>query len=426
MSLAEDTNIEHLPARRDRSPVTAGQSIRAIVPRDLNEAFRVGEAIFQSGLAPYGLDSAQKVCVAVMYGLEIGLPPMQAVQSIGIINGRPGIYGDAAIALVRASGLMLSFKEWIEGEGDERAAVCRVQRKGEEVVEERFSVAQAKKARLWDERPIVKKKGRSGEWYEAQNDSPWHKYPDRMLKFRARGFLLRDTFADVLKGLATVEELQDITRTTEDEAPAPIRRAPPPPPSLAAPQPPAVTIPTEQAKPEPVAVEQPARRAPPPPRSAQAYTEMGQLSSAPAPNSATQAVEEASDGDLLEDLRNDLVDCKTAADFDRVRDAYMPKVDQLDEDAKREAGRIWNEFFTPFFDAEQKAARSSAAESKEDGDDGMTPVERVLLDEARSASLEGVRALKFWLGKRHANEMSFLEAHKDSLMQAARQADEGV
>jgi hypothetical protein len=31
-----------------------------------------------------------------------------------------------------------------------------------------------------------------------------------MLKFRARGFILRDQFGDVLKGLRTVEEARDI------------------------------------------------------------------------------------------------------------------------------------------------------------------------------------------------------------------------
>ena len=30
-----------------------------------------------------------------------------------------------------------------------------------------------------------------------------------MLKFRARGFVLRDVFGDVLKGLRTVEEVRD-------------------------------------------------------------------------------------------------------------------------------------------------------------------------------------------------------------------------
>jgi hypothetical protein len=52
-------------------------------------------------------------------------------------------------------------------------------------------VADAKAAKLW---------GKSG---------PWTDYPRRMLKFRARGFVLRDVFGDVLKGLRTAEEVRD-------------------------------------------------------------------------------------------------------------------------------------------------------------------------------------------------------------------------
>ena len=37
----------------------------------------------------------------------------------------------------------------------------------------------------------------------------WKSYPDRMLQMRARGFALRDSFPDVLKGLITREEAQD-------------------------------------------------------------------------------------------------------------------------------------------------------------------------------------------------------------------------
>ena len=39
---------------------------------------------------------------------------------------------------------------------------------------------------------------------------PWQQYPDRMLQMRARGFALRDTFADVLRGLISREEAEDM------------------------------------------------------------------------------------------------------------------------------------------------------------------------------------------------------------------------
>jgi hypothetical protein len=119
---------------------------------------------------------------------------MQALQNIAVINGRPSIWGDAALALVRGSAVCDDVIETIDGSGDQRTATCVAKRVGKEPVPRTFSVADAKKANLW---------GKAG---------PWQQYPDRMLQQRARGFALRDAFPDVLRGVITAEEAQDIPR----------------------------------------------------------------------------------------------------------------------------------------------------------------------------------------------------------------------
>jgi hypothetical protein len=130
--------------------------------------------------------------LAIQHGSEVGLSPMQSLQSIAVINGRPTIWGDAALALVQSSPVCEYVREYTEGEGDALVAVCEAKRRGypaPTVV--RFSVADAKKAGLW---------GKSG---------PWQQYPARMMTLRARGFALRNAFADALRGLITAEEAQD-------------------------------------------------------------------------------------------------------------------------------------------------------------------------------------------------------------------------
>jgi hypothetical protein len=46
---------------------------------------------------------------------------------------------------------------------------------------------------------------------------PWQTSTKRMLKLRARGFALRDKFADVLAGLVSVEEALDLPRVEPDD-----------------------------------------------------------------------------------------------------------------------------------------------------------------------------------------------------------------
>ena len=176
-------------------------------------------------MAPPSLETAEKAMVAILHGLEIGLTPMAALQSIAVVNGRPTVYGDGAIALVRASGKCEYIREEVKGDGEAMAAVCEVKRKGEErPIIGRFSVGDAKRAGLW---------GKKG---------PWTQYPKRMLTMRARAFAMRDGFADVLRGLGIAEEVQDIpARQTHDQIPlppAPPVKGPPMPPSPPLPVPP--------------------------------------------------------------------------------------------------------------------------------------------------------------------------------------------
>lgn len=196
--------------------LAAGAAVAGIVPRDIAEAYRLAEAIHQSGMAPAGFETPQKIMIAMMAGMELGLPPMAAVQSIAVINNRPCMWGDALIGVVRANPLCVFIKEWIEGEGESMVAHCKTHRKGEpEPVEMTFSVFDAQRAGLWQTEAVVRKKSRDGGFYDKANDSPWFKYPKRMLQMRARAWCLRDVYADVLKGIQVREEIEDHVRNQE-------------------------------------------------------------------------------------------------------------------------------------------------------------------------------------------------------------------
>lgn len=167
-----------------------------LMPRTIDELWRMSEWFSRSGMMPKGMDRPEQVAVAVQMGLEVGLAPMQAVQNIAVINGRPSLWGDAAMALVRSSGLC----EWIEESPvvDEKKATigfcCRSKRRGEKNICERtFTLSDAKTAGLV---------GKGG---------PWSQYPARMLQMRARSWVLRDLYPDVLRGLSVREEAEDST-----------------------------------------------------------------------------------------------------------------------------------------------------------------------------------------------------------------------
>ncbi len=199
--------------------ISAGATINAIVPQTLDECFRLSQAVSQSNLAPYALDTPQKIMIAMMTGLELGLPPMTAIQSVAVINNRPCLWGDALIGVVRSKTDCEYINEWIEGEGDDMVAYCETRRRGEaDPVVRKFSVADAVKAGLWQTEPMVTRHKKNGGTYEKENDSPWFKYPKRMLQMRARALCLRDVYADHLKGIQIREEVEDYPHRGPDRA----------------------------------------------------------------------------------------------------------------------------------------------------------------------------------------------------------------
>ena len=187
---------------------------RGLALQTIDEAMTFGKLLAGSSFVPKDFRDRPADCVlAVQHGAELGLGPMQSVQSIAVVNGRPSIYGDAAIALVKGSAVCEYIAERIEGDGDQMAAICEAKRRGDpQPTVSQFSVADAKKAGLW---------GKSG---------PWQQYPKRMLQMRARGFALRDAFPDVLRGLVTAEEAQDYTHV--EPQPAAVRAEPRPTPEV--------------------------------------------------------------------------------------------------------------------------------------------------------------------------------------------------
>lgn len=172
---------------------------RGLQLNSIDDMWRFAQCLLASGMAPRGMETLEAIVIALECGAEIGLPPMQSIQTIAVINRRPSVYADGMVGLVLGSGLLDNavFKEWNTGDfpNDDYTAHCRVRRLPDgEPHEQPFSIADAKKANLW---------GKQG---------PWTEYPKRMLVWRARGWAFRTIFADVLKGLQVAEEAMDIPR----------------------------------------------------------------------------------------------------------------------------------------------------------------------------------------------------------------------
>ncbi len=168
------------------TPRTSGFDLS---PQTFEQAMSFSKMLADSDLVPKDFKGKPGNCmIAMQWGSELGLKPLQALSNIAVVNGRAALWGDAVIALVRSSPLC----EYVIETDDGNTATCRVKRRGESEQIRTFSMDDARAAGLL---------GKAG---------PWTQYQKRMRQMRARAFALRDVFPDVLRGMPIAEEVQDI------------------------------------------------------------------------------------------------------------------------------------------------------------------------------------------------------------------------
>lgn len=215
----------HVPA------LEGGGQVMAIIPQTFEETFRVARAVVASGLAPSSLvgkltgdDAASAVAIVIMSGSELGLKPMVSLRSFTVINGKPALYGDGLINVVRQSGKVAYLRTGCDIVGGKMVGWCEAKRldTGEDKRVE-FTQDDAIRARLWDDRATVKKQiWENGQkvWRDnVPNDATWYRFPKRMLSWRAAGYCLRELFGDVLGGIRDEFEEREIARSTQRDEP---------------------------------------------------------------------------------------------------------------------------------------------------------------------------------------------------------------
>src|SRR5436190_17838280 len=103
---------------------------------------QMAEVLVTSGFLPPNLDTPNKALAVLLMGRELGVPPMQAIRGIHVVNGRPSLSAELMLALAYQN--ISGFK--FEVTGNEQ--VCKVtgQRPGGTPVTISFSLADAERA----------------------------------------------------------------------------------------------------------------------------------------------------------------------------------------------------------------------------------------------------------------------------------------
>jgi hypothetical protein len=176
-------------------------------PQTFEQALTFAGYLAESEMVPKQFRGRPGDClIAMQWGYEVNFKPLQALQSIAVINGKPGIYGDAGKAILLAAGCIIDEDdtEVVKRTGRGR---CKITRPGKPPCERTFSVDDAKAAKLWEK------------------EGPWRTYPHRQMAWRAFWFAARDCAADLLRGMGGAEEAIDVGTVTAEVVANPPSRA---------------------------------------------------------------------------------------------------------------------------------------------------------------------------------------------------------
>lgn len=158
--------------------------------------------LVKTGFLPQSIKTPEQAMAIMLTGKELGIPPMQALRGVNVIQGTPAIKPELMLALCvkRIPGFTYSF-----GECSDTSAtfVCKRPEMTEPYTST-FDLDDAKRAGLL---------GKQG---------PWQQYPGNMLRWRAVGNALHIVAPDVLVGIYTPDELGAETTPEGDLVSAPV------------------------------------------------------------------------------------------------------------------------------------------------------------------------------------------------------------
>ena len=149
------------------------------------------KAIANTEMVPQGLRGKPEAILAAVYmGRELGLGPMQSMNMIDVIQGRPSLSAELQNARIREAGHSIQTVEWT----DQVATLKGVRADNGDELTVSFTAEMAKRA------------GLTGK-------GNWKAYPEAMLFARAISMLARALFPDVFAAahVYTPDELGDDT-----------------------------------------------------------------------------------------------------------------------------------------------------------------------------------------------------------------------
>lgn len=221
---AAEATVTHLPVRQE---VAADELLGSLIPAqdELRGVAQLAVTLALAGNVPKSLrEKPADVLAVILTGRELGVGPMTAIRTFHVIEGSVTVSPKVRMAMVNKQGLGRLFEHQppiVIGENDQGEPIYRLCPCGRNDSENDSERARWHAMRTDDPFHMVRtsvytremaggvKTNSSGGTLLTKDN--WKNYPERMLSWRALGYLIDDVFPEVGTGLYSPDEMGAVT-----------------------------------------------------------------------------------------------------------------------------------------------------------------------------------------------------------------------
>lgn len=190
------TALSSNPAPQRMVTVDNSQFSNLLDTAKFEHLWRLSKAFSASDLVPAQFHKKPENCfIGIQMAIRLGVDPFMFLQSCYVVHGRPGIEAKLAIALANSAGVFRGpIRYDLEGAGKTRKCTAYAEvRETAETISMTVDWAMVE-----------------AEGWNKKTGSKWLTMPEVMFRYRAAMMLIRTHCPEVIMGMQSKEELEDI------------------------------------------------------------------------------------------------------------------------------------------------------------------------------------------------------------------------
>ena len=198
-----ETPTEDVGIPESQEPVALSVAVPTAVtmwndPKIMNLSFRTARMLSTSAIVPEQYRNSPENClVAIDLANRLGLSPIMVMQNLYVVKGKPSWSGSFCAAAINGSGRFTPLEFVFVGEPGTPSYGCyakAIRRSNRSICISDTVTMQMAQKEGWLNKP----------------GSKWQTMPVQMMMYRSAAFFARVHCSDVLLGIPTYEEVQDV------------------------------------------------------------------------------------------------------------------------------------------------------------------------------------------------------------------------